>query len=381
MILPGATIGIIGGGQLGRMSAMAARSMGYRVVVLEPNDPCACSDLVHQHLVADYNDSSALDELFSLCDVITFEFENVSCPPLMERLARKPIRPSPQILHITQNRQREKEFLSKAGFPLASFLLLDPKDAESPTTDKITPLLPGIVKTCSFGYDGKGQCGVSTLDDLHQARKDCPDEWLVLEKKISFQAEYSVLVARAPSGECVCYPACQNIHRNHILDVTLSPGDLSPAKEEEVRALAKSVASAFDLEGLIAIEFFLDEDENWLINEIAPRPHNSGHHTMNGSHTSQFGNFIRAVCNLPLGDTSSINYSFMQNLLGEDLRDGGVQRVVETLADPSLHLHLYEKGEARTGRKMGHINGTASNPAERGDKLKTLRKHLRMTGW
>jgi len=376
MIPPGGTIGIIGGGQLGRMSAMAARAMGYRVIVLEPNHPCACSEVVHQHIVAGYNDSQALDELFDQSDVITFEFENVACEPLLERLAQKPIRPSPRILHITQNRQREKLFLSQANFPLAPFLLLDPAKANEPLPTPIQTYLPGIVKTCSFGYDGKGQSSVSTEEEVVALRNKHGGEWLVLEKKIPFQAEYSVLVARNSSGSTACYPACQNIHRNHILDVTLSSGKLSPEKIKEVEQLALAIAASLSLEGLMAIEFFLDENENWLVNEIAPRPHNSGHHTMNGTATSQFENFIRAVCDLPLGATDTKGFSFMQNLLGEDLEKNGLKGIMACLRDPALHIHLYEKGENRTGRKMGHINGCTRTENEGRNSLSTLRNNL-----
>ncbi|MGE9290311.1 MAG: 5-(carboxyamino)imidazole ribonucleotide synthase, partial [Puniceicoccales bacterium] len=302
-IAPPATVGIIGGGQLGRMSALAARAMGFRVVVLEPKNPCACSSVVDEQIEAEYDDQEGLERLFSLSDVVTFEFENVQRGPLESFLDRKPIRPSPRILSIAQNREREKNFLSQNGFPVAPFRVIESDaDAEKVLADDFS--FPAILKTADFGYDGKGQIAIESKEGLLPAWKSFGGARAVLEEKIRFRAEYSVIVVRNPSGEIVTYPLCRNIHRNHILDVTFSPAEADGFDPQEAEGICRSVAQSLALEGILVVELFLTEEGQWIINEMAPRPHNSGHFSMDGSATSQFENHIRAVCNQPLGSTA-----------------------------------------------------------------------------
>lgn len=374
-ISPPGVVGIIGGGQLGRMSALAARAMGYRVVVLEPKSPCACSAVVDQQIEAAYDDTEGLERLFSLADVVTFEFENVQKEPLDAFVGRKPIRPSPEILSVAQNREREKNFLSQSGFPVAPFALI----ASDADVEKVLAgdfVFPAILKTADFGYDGKGQRSVETAAELMDAWKSFDGAKAILEEKIRFRGEYSVIVVRSPSGEVKTYPLCRNIHRSHILDVTFSPADEEGFDSSEADGICRKVAESLELEGILVIELFLTEEGEWIINEMAPRPHNSGHFSLDGSATSQFENHIRAVCNQPLGKTEAHGHSAMINLLGETLTDMGEILAETVLAVEGAHLHLYDKGEAKTGRKMGHVNLCSANGEELRRQVDGLRKAL-----
>lgn len=374
-ILPPATIGIIGGGQLGRMTALAARAMGYRIVVLEPKKPCACTAIVDEQISSAYDDPEGLERLFAVSDVVTFEFENVQREPLERFQGKKPIRPSAQVLSIAQNRRREKEFLESSGFPVAPFRLIENVyDVDEVTKEGFA--FPAILKTADFGYDGKGQKNVESASKLAEAWAGFDGASAVLEEKIEFSAEYSVIAVRSPSGEVVVYPLCQNIHRNHILDVTFSPPIESLDNAEEAEAISRRLVEELQLEGVLVIEFFLTNDGKWIINEMAPRPHNSGHFSLDGSVTSQFENHARAVCNLPLGSPQSLGSAAMQNLLGQDLRKAGESLAESSLSGEGSHLHLYDKGEASTGRKMGHINLLASDPAVLDRQVNELRERL-----
>ncbi|MFP4352590.1 MAG: 5-(carboxyamino)imidazole ribonucleotide synthase [Puniceicoccaceae bacterium] len=353
-IAPPGVVGIIGGGQLGRMSALAARAMGYRVVVLEPKTPCACGPVADEQIAAAYDDPGGLERLFSIADVVTFEFENVPKAPLEAFARRKPVRPSPEILSVAQNRRREKEFLAGRGFPVAPFRVIESAaDAEAAAGGGVA--FPAILKTADFGYDGKGQVVVGKAGDLAAAWAGFGGGGAVLEEKIDFRAEYSVIVARGPSGAIATYPLCRNIHRNHILDVTFSPVPPGEADAAAADAICRGLAEALGLEGVLAVELFLGGDGRWIINEMAPRPHNSGHFSIDGSDTSQFENHIRAVCGQPLGSPEPRAFSVMQNLLGEELNAAGAALAETVLSVPGAHLHLYDKGEARAGRKMGHV--------------------------
>lgn len=375
IIVPPATIGMVGGGQLGRMSALAARAMGYRVVVLEPKEPCACGPVADEHIVADYDDETALGRLFDLADVVTFEFENVRREPLEIFADQKPVRPSPKILSIAQNREREKTFLSKNGFPVARYRVIA-SDADVASVAEEGFPFPAILKTADFGYDGKGQMAVATAGDLPSAWKRFEGSRAVLEERIHFTAEYSVIVVRNASGETETYPLCRNIHRDHILDVTLSPADPRGGHGAKAESICREIADTMELEGVLAIELFLTEDGVWLVNEMAPRPHNSGHFSLNGSETSQFENHIRAVCNLPPGSTAPLGFAAMQNLLGETLSALGDRLAPLVAGVPTAHLHLYDKGEARDGRKMGHINIRADDRRVLIERLVDLRERL-----
>jgi len=374
-IVPPATVGIVGGGQLGRMSALAARALGYRVVVLEPKALCACGSVADRHIVANYDDEAALSELFASADVVTFEFENVNREPLATFADRRPVRPSPTILSIAQNREREKTFLSENGFPVARYSVIGSGKDVAAAVEQGFPF-PAVLKTADFGYDGKGQVSVQNAIDLAEAWQGFEGTRAVLEERIDFEAEYSVIVARNPSGETRCYPLCRNIHRNHILDVTLSPACLRDQIAEEAESLCRGIADTLRLEGILAVEMFLTKEGAWLVNEMAPRPHNSGHHGIDGAETSQFENHIRAVCDLPLGETKTLGFSAMQNLLGETLIERGNALASVVLTVPGAHLHLYDKGEARPGRKMGHVNLRADNKNDLVARLAELRRCL-----
>lgn len=378
-IVPPAVIGIIGGGQLGRMSAMAARAMGYRVIVLEPKAPCACSAVVEEQIEADYDDLAGLERLFAAADVVTFEFENIRRDPLEGFAGVKPVRPSPAILSIAQNREREKNFLAEKGFPVAPFRVIgSDADAEAVLAESFS--FPAILKTADFGYDGKGQVSLSSSGELMAAWKSFDGARAVLEKRIDFLAEYSVIIVRSPSGEVVTYPLCRNIHRNHILDVTFSPSATSDIPGDEADEMCRELAASLDLEGVLVVELFYSGESGWVINEMAPRPHNSGHFSIDGSATSQFENHIRAVCDLPLGSSEALGASAMQNLLGESLVELGADLAETALSVEGAHLHLYDKGEPREGRKMGHINLVASDPMILAAHLDRLRRVLKLPG-
>lgn len=361
-IVPPAVIGIVGGGQLGRMTALAARAAGYRVVVLEPKTPCSAGAVADGHFVAGYDDEEALGRFFAAADAVTFEFENVPRGPLERFADRKPVRPSPAILSFAQNREREKTFLAANGFPVARFRVIASRADLVAAEEEGFPF-PAILKTADFGYDGKGQEEVSSSTDLAAAWSRCGERRSILEEKVAFRAEYSVIVARSPGGAIRTYPLGCNVHRDHILDVTFSPAEGEGVDAAEADSLCRGLAESLGLEGVLAVELFLRGDGTWLVNETAPRPHNSGHFSLDGSATSQFANHVRAVCGLPLGSTRSLGFSAMQNLLGETIRAVGGELAPVVLANEGAHLHLYDKGEARVGRKMGHVNFLGDDPA------------------
>ena len=374
-ISPPGVIGIIGGGQLGRMSALAARAMGYRVVVLEPNNPCACTPVVDEQIVAEYDDAAGLERLFSLADVVAFEFENVQKGPLESFAGKKPVRPSPLILSIAQNREREKSFFSQHGFPVAPFRVIgSDEDVEAIVVEGFQ--FPAILKTADFGYDGKGQVSVDSPNELMAAWKTFAGARAVLEEKIHFLAEYSMIIVRSPSGDLVTYPLCRNIHRNHILDLTYSPAVPQVGSVDQADQICREVAEKLELEGVLVIELFLTEGGDWIINEMAPRPHNSGHFSIDGSDTSQFENHIRSVCNQPLGSTGGFGVSAMINLLGDELQENGPALAERVLGTPGAHLHLYDKGEAKSGRKMGHINLVCQDSDLLQERVVSLRDQL-----
>jgi 5-(carboxyamino)imidazole ribonucleotide synthase len=372
VIPPGSTIGILGGGQLGRMSAQAAQAMGYRVVVLEPGSHPPAGSVAHRVIAARYDDPAALAELAAACDVVTVEFENIPAAPLRTLAARRPVHPSPEVLHTCQNRLREKRFLRDHGFPHAPFIEVRPG---VPLVDQVRGLgWPCVLKTADFGYDGKGQRKLAGPDDAAaaQAQVDAGGAWVV-EGWVDFACELSVLCARGTDGRAVCFPPALNEHAHHILDVSLFPAPLPAATIREATALATAVASALGLVGLVGVEMFLARDGRVLVNELAPRPHNSGHATIEACGVSQFGQFIRAVCGLPLAEPRVRRPAAMVNLLG-DLWAAGVPDWTPVFAAPDAHLHLYGKGDPRPGRKMGHItvlDDTVEAAAARARALRT----------
>jgi len=354
---PGGTIGILGGGQLGRMSAIAARRLGYKVRTFDPSAGACAAAIADEHVTADWSDVAALARFAKDCGRVTLEFENIP-PATVEFVAKSvPCHPSANVLAICQNRRREKEFLRASGIPCADFAVVSSL-AELQAAVK-TVGFPCVLKTADFGYDGKGQVKLPTAAaDLAEAWNKIGGAVGVLEAWVPFQMEISVLVARTVDGRTAVYDPAENIHRNHILHLSISPARISAATAAEARALALSIAEKIGLVGLLAVEMFV-KDGRIVVNELAPRPHNSGHQTFDANETSQFEQHIRAVCGLPLGGTKPLAPSAMVNLLGDVWREGREPDWTKVLADPSAKLHLYDKGKAAPGRKMGHITVTA----------------------
>ncbi|MEY2820901.1 MAG: hypothetical protein RL105_473 [Verrucomicrobiota bacterium] len=358
-LLPGGVIGILGGGQLGRMSALAARRLGYRVRTFDPSPTACAAAVADEHVTAEWGDTAALTRFAQGCGRVTLEFENIP-PSTVEFVARSvPCHPSASVLATCQNRRREKEFLRSAGIPCADFAVVSSLEELRAAAQAVG--FPCVLKTADFGYDGKGQVKLPT------AAADLADAWSriggvmgVLEAWVPFQMEISVLVARNVDGRTAVYDPAENVHRNHILHLSLSPARVAEATAAEARALALSIAAKIGLVGLLAVEMFV-KDGRIIVNELAPRPHNSGHQTFDANETSQFEQHVRAVCGLPLGGTRPLAPSAMVNLLGDLWRGGVEPDWTKVLADPAAKLHLYDKGKAAPGRKMGHVTVTAAD--------------------
>jgi len=353
---PGAWLGLLGGGQLGRMFCMAAQSLGFRVLVLDPASDSPAGSVADRHLSADYLDPPALAALRALCVAATTEFENVPAAAL-EFLARElRVTPGAASVAIAQDRISEKTFLASNGFAVAPFAILR-NAADVAAVDDA--LLPGIVKSARFGYDGKGQVRVKTRDDV-RAAFDAMQGAAVLERMIDLAAELSVIVARDDAGNVVSWPVAENRHRGGILDVSILPARIDAAVADEARAIAAGIAAALEYCGVLCVELFVARGRGLLVNEIAPRPHNSGHYPSDACVTSQFEQQARILAALPMGDTSQHTPAVMLNLLGDIWFDGGAQSPREpdwqsVLAHPRAKLHLYGKREPRRGRKMGHV--------------------------
>lgn len=360
MILPGATLGMLGGGQLGRMFTVAARTMGYRVIVLDPNPQSPAGEIADEHVRADYADTAALDKLARECAAATTEFENVPAATL-ERLARRcVVRPGSRAVAITQDRIHEKTFLRDRGFATAPFAVVrSSTDLEEAFAELGGP---AILKLARFGYDGKGQAVVRNLNQARAAWNAMKHEPCVLEKKVPLDSEVSVVLARGINNEVALYPLSENTHVNGILDVSVAPARVSATHAAAAQAAAKKIAARLDYVGVLAVEFFISRGK-LLVNEIAPRPHNSGHYTIDACVTSQFEQQVRALCGLPLGDTRLLSPVAMVNLLG-DLWNGGEPRWERILKNPSTKLHLYGKRVAGAGRKMGHYTCLAATAAK-----------------
>lgn len=359
-ILPGATLGVMGSGQLGRMFAIAARKLGYRVHTFSPEYDTPTGQVADKEVTASYDDEAAVREFARGIAVLTFEFENVPSRTVEWAAAHCPVRPAGHVLHICQHRLREKEFLSGAGVPVAPFRKVESAAQLIAAAEEIG--LPGVVKTAAFGYDGKGQrkltVGMSPAE-LEAAWQPFEGAPAVLEKFITFEREISVMVARGTDGQVVTWPVFENEHANHILDITYCPARIPSAVAERARELAIAVAQALNLAGVLAVEMFLQANGEIIINELAPRPHNSGHLTFDACVTSQFEQQVRAVCGLPLGSTELLRPAAMANLLG-DVWSGGEPDWAALLAYPDVKLHLYGKAAAKPGRKMGHLTALAS---------------------
>lgn len=345
---PGSTIGIFGGGQLGRMTALAAARLGYRCHVFTPERDSPCAQVSDGETVADYEDRAALDAFAARVQVVTSEFENVSADALRYLATRVPVRPGPEVLAVAQDRVKEKTFCASIGATTTPFLVAHGAADIVRALDELGS--PVVLKTARMGYDGKGQARIAAGDDAEAAWRAMGASQGIVEAWVAFDCEISVIVARGVDGAMLAYPAVENRHKHHILDETIAPARVGAATAAEAERLARHVAERLDLVGLLAVEMFVTKDGSVLVNELAPRPHNSGHWTIDACLTSQFEQCVRAVSGLPLGSVERHADAVMKNLIGEE-----AGRWLEILGDPAAKLHLYGKAEARPGRKMGHV--------------------------
>ena len=370
VILPGATIGILGGGQLGRMMAMAARSLGYRIQVLDPDPSCPARFVVDACFEAAWNDARAAADLARGCDVVTLEIEQISIAALEAAERHAPVRPGSKILAIIQDRILQKDWLAAHNLPLGNYrAVYDAAQLHAAVHD-----LGGrcFVKSAHGGYDGRSQeklgfAEPANADDIQAAWRSLGERPVVVEQAIDLALEISVMVARSPRGEMKVYPPAVNHHEQQILVWSAIPANIPLATAKQTREIALAIAEDFQLEGLLAVEMFVAKDGRLLVNELAPRPHNSYHASERACATSQFEQAVRAVCNLPLGDVEAIEPAAIANLLGDVWLDANTEtgpRFDRALAVPGVRLHLYEKHLPRSGRKMGHLSATGATAEE-----------------
>lgn len=355
VILPGATLGVLGGGQLGRMFCVAARTMGYRVVVLDPDPHCGAGLIADVHIKADYDDQSALEEMANQCDAVTLEFENIPSASVRFVAARTAVYPAAESLEIAQNRDREKQFAKKAGLqPVPYFALMQEADLQQ-AADEVG--FPAILKSNTLGYDGKGQFVANDFAELSAAYEQVGKVDCVLEKQISIRCEVSAIVARNAAAELASFPVSENLHRNGILHMSIAPARVSDELTKQAIENASILAEALSYIGILAVEFFVSDDDVLYFNEMAPRPHNSGHYTKDACVTSQFEQQVRMMCGLKPGDTRLLSPVVMVNMLG----DLWTPDWLSIFTQNNIKLHLYGKTEARPGRKMGHFNVLAED--------------------
>lgn len=357
-ILPGATVGMLGGGQLGRMSILAGRKLGYRFCVLEPKMPSAAGMVADEQISAAYDDEEGLREFGRKVDIATLEFENIPSRTLDILGDSVQVYPGRKALSICQNRAREKNFLKSSGIPCAPFAIVSSLAELEQAVEIIGT--PAVLKTADFGYDGKGQIKIKSGMDLKPIWQTYEGLSAVLEGWVDFSDEYSVICGRNILGQTCVYPVIRNTHRDHILFTSVCPAGLDEQLEQEAREIAIAIADGLELIGLVAVELFLT-DKGWVVNEMAPRPHNSGHLTFDANVTSQFEQHIRLVCGLHPGNTMTHSSSCMLNVLG-DVWKKGEPDWARILQDSRCKLHLYDKGEPRPGRKMGHLTFLGNNP-------------------
>lgn len=362
MILPGGTLGVLGGGQLGRMFTAEAQRLGYRVVVLDPDPEAPAGQIAHEHIVRDWNNHEALAELASQAQAVTTEFENVPADVLRALAAHCPVRPSGDAVWTTQDRIREKAFLNRAGVETVQWHLIA-SAADCALAWAAVGSHGAILKTAQLGYDGKGQARVESAEELPAAWAALGGVACILEARVSLATELSVMVARDASGAVATWPVGENVHVNGILHTTVAPAPISPALTEAARVVAERIVAALDYVGVMGVECFVTTDGRLLVNELAPRPHNSGHWTLDASVTSQFEQQARIVAGLPLGNTAALGPTAMVNILG-DAWAAGDPKWAAVLALPGVRLHLYGKREPRVGRKMGHLTVTAATGPE-----------------
>ncbi|MGD2076503.1 MAG: 5-(carboxyamino)imidazole ribonucleotide synthase [Gammaproteobacteria bacterium] len=358
MILPDAILGVLGGGQLGRMFAIAARSMGYRVWVLDPDPHSPAGAMADRHLRADYRDEAALAEMGASCAAVTTEFENVPAETLEFMEARLPVRPGSAAVAIARDRIREKTFIRAQSLPTADFFAIERPEHLEPACAQLRT--PALLKTAQLGYDGKGQMPVNGLEQAREGFARLREAPCVLEARVDLALELSVILARSATGETAVFPVGENVHVGGILDTSFVPARVEPAVAEQASRMARALADALDYCGVLAVELFQTTDGELLINEIAPRPHNSGHYTVDACLTSQFEQQVRTLCGLPPGSPALLSPVVMVNLMGE-LWDAGSPPWQHLLRHPGAKLHLYGKRHARPGRKMGHYNCLADD--------------------
>jgi len=365
MILPNSTIGMLGGGQLGRMFVTAAHNLGYRVVVLEPDPYSPAGLIADEHIISAYDDSHAMAALVQQCAVITTEFENISAQVLETLSVACPVHPSAACVEKAQDRRLEKAFILSCGLLPVSYGSINTYSEIAPAVAKIN--FPAIMKTARFGYDGKGQCRVNSLEEVQHAYNNFERQPCVLEQMIDLKCEISVILARNETGQSHCFPVAENIHIDGILHQSIVPARVDKDIIRSATVAAKRIADKMDYVGVLAVEFFISQKDELLVNEIAPRTHNSGHYSMDACITSQFEQQVRAICGLPFGDSRLLSPVVMTNMLG-DLWDLSLEapslNVLPILNSSTSKLHLYAKRTARTGRKMGHFNTLADSTDE-----------------
>jgi 5-(carboxyamino)imidazole ribonucleotide synthase len=375
-ILPGSTIGVLGSGQLGRMFAIAARRMGYRVHTLSPESDTPTGQVADLEIEADYADLDAVRKFARGVSVVTFEFENVPAVATAAAAEFAPVRPAGAVLHTTQHRLREKNFLVRHGIPTTAFAAVRDRDDLAAAMRAIG--LPAVLKTAAFGYDGKGQQTLRTHADIPAAiAGPLQSGECIYERFVDFEKEVSVVAARGADGEFVHFGVIDNTHHDHILDLSVAPADVVPSVAIEAIDIARTILDALDVVGVLCVEMFLAKSGKLLVNELAPRPHNSGHLTIDAFATSQFEQQLRAVCGLPLGSTRLLRPAAMANLLG-DLWEKGEPNWPAACATPEVHVHLYGKADPRPGRKMGHLTATADTPAQAAAVVRKAREALRI---
>ncbi|KIA79840.1 phosphoribosylaminoimidazole carboxylase [Chromobacterium piscinae] len=373
-ILPPAMLGILGGGQLGRMFAVAAKTMGYRVTVLDPDENAPAAAFADRHIRAPYNDPAALRELAQSCAAVTTEFENVNADAMRELAKTTRVSPSGDCVAIAQDRIVEKSWINKAGLPTAPYLAIE--SVEDIQVD-LAPYLPGILKTARLGYDGKGQVRVKTAAEARAAYANQGGQACVLEKMLDLKLEVSAIVTRISAAQSAVFPVAENIHQDGILDESIVPARIDSALAAQAQSMAKKLADALDYVGVMAVEFFVLADDSLVVNEIAPRPHNSGHYTLTACLTDQFQQQVRAMCGLLPGRTDLLSPVVMVNLLGDVWKEGGGEPNWDVLVEaPNAQLHLYGKKTARPGRKMGHFNVMAASADEALEQARALKDTL-----
>ena len=359
-ILPPAMLGILGGGQLGRMFAVAAKTMGYQVMVLEPDPLAPAAKFADRHLCTSYDDPEALKTLARQCAAVTTEFENVSAQAMALLAQNTRVSPSGKTVAIAQNRIEEKHWINQAGLATAPYAPITCKD--DLVSDINQNLFPAILKTACLGYDGKGQVIVNNYNELVAAFEQLHQVPCVLEKRLPLQTEISVIVTRIDSGEAKCFPVAENQHKNGILDVSIVPARVSLSCQQQAQQMALCLAEKLDYVGVLAVELFVLDDDSLVVNEIAPRPHNSGHYTLDACSSDQFTQQVRAMCGLPPAGTTLLSPCVMVNILGNKwAEDGSEPDWLPLMSSSSTHLHLYGKKQARAGRKMGHFTVLADD--------------------